>query len=93
MITSSVTETVVQLHFEDGQQVNMGDLLVTLKQDEEQASLREQQEILREQEREVARLVDLASRNQVAMATSDRAIRVERLSMSSDSIGMPSGMN
>jgi membrane fusion protein (multidrug efflux system) len=71
-ITSSVSETIVSLHFEDGGRAAQGDLLVTLKQDEEQASLREQQELLREQEREVRRLVDLASRNQVAQTDLDQ---------------------
>ena len=71
-ITSSVAETVVALHFEDGQRVDRGQLLVTLKQDEEQASLREQQEVLAEQEREVARLEDLARKNQVAQTEVDQ---------------------
>jgi membrane fusion protein (multidrug efflux system) len=71
-ITSSVSETVVSLHFEDGDRVERGQLLVVLQQDEEQASLREQEEVLAEQVREVARLEDLASRNQVAMTELDQ---------------------
>lgn len=72
LITSSVSETVASLHFEDGGLVKQGQLLVTLQQDEEQASLREQQELLREQEREVARLEDLARSNQVAQTELDQ---------------------
>ncbi len=71
-ITSSVSETVARLHFEDGQRVNTGDLLVTLQQEGEKASLREQQEFLAEQEREVARLENLARRNQVAQTELDQ---------------------
>jgi membrane fusion protein (multidrug efflux system) len=71
-ITSSVSETVVGLHFEDGQEVTTGTLLVTMQQDEEQASLREQQEVLREQEREVKRLENLARSNQVAQTELDQ---------------------
>ena len=71
-ITASVAETVSRLHFEDGQAVKEGDLLVTLQQKEEQASLREQQEFLAEQEREVARLEDLARRKQVARTELDQ---------------------
>ena len=71
-ITSSVSETVVSLHFEDGERVERGQLLVVLQQDEEQASLREQEEVLAEQVREVARLEDLASRNQVALTEVDQ---------------------
>jgi membrane fusion protein (multidrug efflux system) len=71
-ITPSVSETIVSLHFEDGEYVERGQLLVTLQQDEELASLREQQEVLLEQEREVARLVDLAEKNQVAQTELDQ---------------------
>ncbi len=72
MITSSVSETVAELHFEDGDRVEAGALLVKLQQDEEQASLRQQQEVLREQEREVARLENLARSNQVAQTELDQ---------------------
>lgn len=71
-ITSSVSETVAQLHFADGQHVEAGDLLVTMQQEEEQANLREQQEMLREQEREVKRLENLARSNQVAQTDLDQ---------------------
>ncbi len=71
-ITASVSENVARLHFEDGQLVKTGDLLVTLQQEEEKASLREQQEVLDEQEREVARLENLARRNQVAQTELDQ---------------------
>jgi membrane fusion protein (multidrug efflux system) len=72
LITASVTETIDSLHFADGQRVSRGDLLARLQQDEETAALREQQEVLAEQEREVARLKDLASRNQVAQTEVDQ---------------------
>ncbi len=72
VITSSVSETVAALYFEDGENVRKGKLLVTLKQDEEQASLREQQEFLREQERELVRLENLARSNQVAQTELDQ---------------------
>ncbi|MEP5764288.1 MAG: efflux RND transporter periplasmic adaptor subunit [Halieaceae bacterium] len=72
VITSSVSETVAALYFEDGETVEKGKLLVTLQQEEEQASLREQQEFLREQDREVARLENLARSNQVAQTELDQ---------------------
>jgi len=71
-ITASISETVSALHFTDGQQVEKGDLLVTLQQDEEQAALAEQQEVLAEQEREVARLENLVRQNQVAQTELDQ---------------------
>ena len=71
-ITASVAETVSELHFSDGQRVQQGDLLVTLQQDEERAALKEQQEFLAEQQREVARLENLVRQNQVAETELDQ---------------------
>jgi membrane fusion protein (multidrug efflux system) len=71
-ITSSVAEIVQQVHFEDGEFVQQGKLLVNLQQDEELASLHQQEEVLAEQEREVARLEDLARSNQVAQTDLDQ---------------------
>ncbi|MEM0953728.1 MAG: efflux RND transporter periplasmic adaptor subunit [Pseudomonadota bacterium] len=71
-ITANVSETVSELHFSDGQQVEKGDLLVTLQQDEERAALEEQQEYLAEQLREVARLENLVRQNQVAETELDQ---------------------
>jgi membrane fusion protein (multidrug efflux system) len=71
-ITPSVSETVASLHFDDGELVTEGRLLVTLQQDEEQAALREQQAFLAEQEREVKRLEELVRSNQVAQTELDQ---------------------
>jgi membrane fusion protein (multidrug efflux system) len=71
-ITSSVSEIVVKLHFEDGELVAQGKLLVNLQQDEEHYSLAQQQDVLAEQEREVARLENLARSNQVAQTELDQ---------------------
>lgn len=71
-ITASVAETVAKLHFEDGETVAEGRLLVTLQQEQEQAALREQQEFLAEQEREVKRLENLVKSNQVAQTELDQ---------------------
>jgi len=72
VITSSVSETVAAVHFNDGEFVQKGKLLVTLQQDEELASLGEQKEFLKEQQREVARLENLARSNQVAQTELDQ---------------------
>lgn len=71
-ITASVAETVAAVHFNDGQRVREGDLLVTLQQVEEQAALQEQQEFLKEQLREVRRLESLVKSNQVAQTELDQ---------------------
>lgn len=71
VITASVSERVEAVHFEDGDTVAKDALLVTLRQYEEQAALREQLEIRKEADREVKRLRDLAKRNQVAQTDLD----------------------
>jgi membrane fusion protein (multidrug efflux system) len=71
VITASVSERVEAVHFEDGDTVAAGAALITLRQDEEQAALREQEEIRKEADREVKRLFDLAKRNQVAQTELD----------------------
>ena len=71
VITASVADRVTAVHFEDGDRVEQGSALVTLRQDEQQALLREQQELLADAEREERRLDDLAVRNQVAQTELD----------------------
>jgi membrane fusion protein (multidrug efflux system) len=71
VITASVSERVEAVHFEDGDTVAEGAPLITLRQNAEQAALREQEEILKEADREVKRLRDLAKRNQVAQTDLD----------------------
>ena len=55
-ITAPVTEKVVAVHFEDGQQVQAGELLVTLQQKEERAQRAAASEQLAEHKRELKRL-------------------------------------
>lgn len=72
-ITASVSQIITDIRFEDGQRVAAGDVLALLKQDEEQATLRELQESLKDASREVRRLENLARQNQVAQTELDRA--------------------
>jgi membrane fusion protein (multidrug efflux system) len=72
-ITASVSQIITDIRFEDGQRVAAGDVLALLKQDEEQAILRELQESLKDAAREVRRLENLARQNQVAQTELDRA--------------------
>ncbi|MFT5711474.1 MAG: membrane fusion protein (multidrug efflux system) [Halioglobus sp.] len=71
VIAAGVSERVESVHFEDGDTVAAGAVLITLRQDEEQAALREQEEIGKEADREVKRLLELAKRNQVAQTELD----------------------
>lgn len=58
-LSTNVTETVTALHFEDGQKVKKGDLLVELSAAEEQAALSAAKSQLTEHEREISRLQGL----------------------------------
>jgi membrane fusion protein (multidrug efflux system) len=67
-ISSSVTEKILSIHFDDGQTVDAGQLLVSLNQDEEAAQLQSARADLAEHERELLRLQGLL-RNQSAAQT------------------------
>lgn len=72
-ITTSVSQLVTELKFEDGQQVKAGDVLARLRQSAEQASLSELEARLKDARRELNRLQNLAQRNQVAQTELDSA--------------------
>ncbi|QUJ69737.1 efflux RND transporter periplasmic adaptor subunit (plasmid) [Photobacterium sp. GJ3] len=71
-ITAKVTEKVDRVHFEDGQQVNAGALLVTLTSGEQQAKVRAAQANLSEQQREYRRIEGLVRKNTVARSELDK---------------------
>jgi membrane fusion protein (multidrug efflux system) len=70
-ITTSVSQLVTELSFEDGQQVQAGQVLARLRQGSEQATLSELQARLEDARRELRRLENLAGRNQVAQTELD----------------------
>jgi membrane fusion protein (multidrug efflux system) len=72
-ITANLTETVRKVHFEDGQQVQAGDVLVELTSEEEAALLQEAQANLRDAERQLQRLQDLADQGLAAASELDTA--------------------
>lgn len=78
-ISASVSQIVSVIKFEDGQQVEKGDVLALLKQDAEQAILRELQASLADARREVKRLENLARQNQVAQTELDKARTQEQV--------------
>jgi membrane fusion protein (multidrug efflux system) len=71
-ISSNVTEKIQSLHFEDGQRVKAGQLLVTLEQAEEAAQLKSAQADLAEQERELKRLQGLLAKQSAAQTEYDQ---------------------
>lgn len=71
-ITANRTEQVAALHFDDGEAVERGQLLVELESAEEQAMLAEARAILAERRAEHERTVDLAEREIAAQSDLDR---------------------
>lgn len=72
-ISSSVSQIIESLNFEDGERVEKGRVLATLRQDAERAALRELRARLEDARREVRRLENLARKNQVAQTELDTA--------------------
>lgn len=70
-ITSSVADTITEIFFEDGNQVQKGDLLVELKSWEEKAQLKEAQANLEEAQKQYERIQNLVESGNVSTATVD----------------------
>ena len=73
-ITSTVSEKVRALHFDEGQYVKQGDLLATLEQAEEQAQLSSAKADLAEQQREIRRLKNLLATQSAAQTEYDQRL-------------------
>ena len=71
-ITASITEKVTQIHFDDGQQVKVGDILVVLEQAEEQAELNGAQAVRSERKLTLERLRQLKKRQLTSQEQVDR---------------------
>ena len=71
-ITSNVTEKIKQIHFEDGQAVKTGEILVVLNQAEEQANLKQAQAVRGERKLALDRLLQLDERKLAAPDEIDR---------------------
>jgi membrane fusion protein (multidrug efflux system) len=71
-LTSTVTDRVVAIHFEDGQLVRRGDPIVTLAQQEESAARAAAVEQLAEHQRELKRLESLLENRSIALQQVDQ---------------------
>lgn len=71
-ITSNTTELVTAVHFSDGQYVQKGQVLVTLKADEQDASIAQTQAVLGQAERDYTRWKTLADRGVAPRATAEQ---------------------
>lgn len=75
MITSRVSDTVSKIHFDDGDVVKKGQLLVSIVREEEQALLSEAQANLLEAEKQLTRIKDLVTQGNASQATLEAAVR------------------
>jgi membrane fusion protein (multidrug efflux system) len=71
VVTSSVSDMVQKIHFEDGQRVNKGDLLVELVSVEEGAQLREAEANVLESQQQFIRIQELVDRGSSSGAALD----------------------
>ena len=74
-LTASVTEKVSALHFDDGDRVAQGDLLVEMTSTEEDAQLEEARALVKEAERQYRRVQSLASQGTAAKSLLDERRR------------------
>ena len=75
VLTASVTETVGALHFDDGDRVEAGQLLVEMTNAEEQAQLKEARAREREAERQYRRVQSLAEQGTASKSLLDERSR------------------
>lgn len=74
LITASVTERIVKLHFDDGDQVTKGQLLAELDHSEELAELAEAESILKEAQQQLSRLRPLVDQGASPQSSLDTAV-------------------
>ncbi|MCH6255212.1 efflux RND transporter periplasmic adaptor subunit [Puniceicoccaceae bacterium K14] len=74
-LTSSVTEIVTKISFDDNQRVKKGDLLVEMDTAEEIAEMAEQESFMAEAERQVNRLTPLIEQGAASASTLDESKR------------------
>ena len=74
-LTSTVTELVTDVLFQDGQRVSKGDVLVKMDAAEEEAELAEEQSLLEEAKRQVDRIEPLAAKGTASESILDERRR------------------
>lgn len=74
-LTSSVTETVTALHFDDGDRVSAGQVLVEMTSDEEHAQLEEARATVAEARRQYERIRSLQEKQTAAVSLLDQRRR------------------
>jgi membrane fusion protein (multidrug efflux system) len=74
-ITATVTDTVTVIHFEDGQRLNRGDILIEMTSEEEHAQLEEELSTFSEAEKQYNRLTPLVARGAASKSLLDQRQR------------------
>ena len=74
-ITATITDTITAIHFEDGQRLNAGDILIEMTSKEEHAQLEEELSTLSEAEKQYNRLTPLVERGAASKSLLDQRIR------------------
>ena len=74
-LTVAVTETVTSIHFEDGQRVKKGDILVEMTSSEEHAMIEEAQSTLTEAKKQYDRVLQASQNGAVARSQLDESRR------------------
>lgn len=75
IITTTITETISAIHFDDGDRVKDGQLLLELTSDEERSLLEEARVTVAEAQRQYERLRSLHAQNQAALSLVDERQR------------------
>jgi len=75
-LTARVSETIESVHFEDGEYVEEGQILVALSRQEQIAESEQYRAALKEFEQQLERTRDLAARGNASEATLDQQIRL-----------------
>lgn len=79
-LSATVTDTIAEINFQDGQRVTQGDTLIRLQDAEEQARLRATQALLEERRNALGRASELQNRNLAARAdVEDNQSRVNQV--------------
>lgn len=74
-LTASVTDTITAIHFEDGQRVEAGDILVEMTSAEEHAQLEEERSTMNEAQIQYERVQPLVARGAAARSLLDQRRR------------------
>jgi len=74
-ITATITDTITAIHFEDGQRVNKGDILIEMTSLEEHAQLEEELSTVAEAKKQYNRLKPLVDRGAAAKSLLDQRQR------------------